>query len=101
MPSAQSGGSPARSLFKNIVRGSSIYSLALFVPQIASMVLVPITTRFLNRADYGILGLLEQVGSVFGLLLGASFSAGLGYFYFQTGSSEERRKIVSTTVFGA
>ena len=86
-----------RALFKDILHGSGLYSITVFGPVAASLILMPITTRYLTRADYSITDLLERVSIVVALLLGVNFSAALGYFYLR----EDRRRVVTTTVLGA
>jgi O-antigen/teichoic acid export membrane protein len=88
-------------LFKNIVQGSGLYSLATIGQRLASVILLPVLTRCLAPSDYGVMELLDQVGSVLATLLGANFSSGLGYFYFQTNTREDRGRVVGTTVMGA
>ncbi|HXJ42495.1 MAG TPA: oligosaccharide flippase family protein [Bryobacteraceae bacterium] len=101
MTSRQAAASSPRSVFRSILQASSLYSLALIVPRIVSVLLLPVITRLLTRADYGILDLLEQVGLVLALLLGAGFASGLGFFYFRADSPENRRRVVGTTMLGA
>lgn len=101
MSTAQSGAPSARSLFQSILRGSGLYSIALVGQRLAGVILLPIVTRFLTPADYGVLDLLEQVGTVLSLLLGGSFSSALGYFYFKRDSTAARRPVVGSTVMGA
>jgi O-antigen/teichoic acid export membrane protein len=81
--------------------GSGLYSVALFAPNLASIILVPVMTRSLTRADYGITDLLAQIGSVLNLLLGMNFSAALGYFYFGAETGEARRNVVGTSIVGS
>jgi O-antigen/teichoic acid export membrane protein len=94
-------GDSTLALFRGIAQGSSLYSIALIGQRVASLVLLPISTRFLTPVDYGISDLLEQVSVVISLLLGGSFSSSLGYFYFQEESAANRRQVVGTAVFGA
>lgn len=91
----------ARRLFKDMAHGSGIYLLGFIGQRMASLLMIPITTRFLTPADYGIADLLEQSTSVISLLLGGRLASALGYFYFQTDSEEARRPVVSTTILGA
>jgi O-antigen/teichoic acid export membrane protein len=99
--SEQAGAPSSAALFRNVLHGSGLYSISLVGQRVIGVALLTITTRFLAPADYGVLDLIEQVGSVLSLLLGASFSSALGYFYFQTESDLERRRVVTTTVLGA
>lgn len=95
------GPQPPAKLFKNMLHGSGLYSIAIVGQRVVGVALLPITTRFLAPSDYGVLDLLEQVGSVLSVLLGLAFSSALGYFYFQTPAGPERRRVVSTTVIGS
>ena len=78
-----------------------MYSIALIAQRMASLILAPITTRFLTPADYGILGLLEQTSFVLGVLLGGNFSSALGYFYVEANSRDARRPVIGTAILGA
>ncbi len=100
MSSAEPAVPSAHSLFKNILHGSSLYSIAQLLPTLASLLLVPITTRFLTRADYGIQDLLSQVSVVLSALMGWYFSLALGYFYFDAEPSL-RYRVVGTSVIGS
>ncbi len=102
MTPGQVAASSPRSVFRDILQGSSLYSIALIAPRAISVIMLPIITRYLSRADYGILDIMEQVGVVLSLLLGTSFSSALGYFYFASESTtESRRGVVGTAVAGA
>lgn len=101
MSSAQSATAPtSRSLFKDILQGSGIYSIAQILPTATSLLLVPITTRFLTPADYGIQDLMSQVFVVLSALLGWYYSVALGYFYFRA-EPEARYRVVGTSALGA
>ncbi|MBZ5580635.1 MAG: lipopolysaccharide biosynthesis protein [Acidobacteriia bacterium] len=69
--------------------------------RLASVALLPITTRFLTPADYGMADLLEQVGVILAIVLGLQFSSSLGYFYFRSEAREARRAVASTGIIGA
>jgi len=99
MSAAQGSEPSARSLFKSILQGSSLYSIAQVLPTATSLILVPVTTRFLTRADYGIQDLLSQVAIVLAALTGWYFSVALGYFYFQADPAD-RHRVVGTSVLG-
>ena len=101
MSSAQTSTLHRHSLFGEILRSSSLYSLAFFAPTVAGMLLLPVTTRGLTRADYAITDLLTQVSSVLTILLGMNFSAALGYFYFAAQPGEPRRLVVGTSILGS
>ncbi|MGD0500302.1 MAG: oligosaccharide flippase family protein [Bryobacteraceae bacterium] len=101
MSSAQAGAPSQGSLFRSMLHGSGVYSIAILGVPAASMILLPVTTRCLTTADYGVIDLLQRVNDVLSTLLGIGFSSALGYFYFQPGSGKDRRAVVGTAVLGA
>ena len=88
-------------LFRNLLRGSAFYTGALLAYRLAAIVVLPINTRFLSPADYGVLELLEQSVTVIGILLGVNLSLSLGYFYFETESPSQRTAAATTAFWGA
>lgn len=102
MPSGGPAGFvSSRKLFKDILQGSGIYLFGSIAQRFAGVLMIPITTRFLTTAEFGIADLLEQSTSVLSLLLGTRFGSALGYFYFETDSAESRRSVVTTSILGA
>ena len=90
-----------RRLFKDALQGTGIYLAGSIVQRIAGVLALPITTRFLTTAEFGIMDLLEQTTSTIGLLFGTRFGSALGYFYFEKDSAEGRRSVVTTSLLGA
>jgi len=82
------------------MHGSGIYSIAQVLPMITSVLLVPITTRYLTPADYAIQDLLSQVSLVVSALLGGYFAFSQGYFYFRA-EEKDRKTVVGTGVLGS
>ncbi len=93
-----------RALVKEMLQSSSLYSIAMIGQRLSSLIMVPILTRHLTPADYGALDLLEQIGVVTGVLLGANFSESLGYFYYHKDNQENHAgpgRTVTTTLIGS
>ena len=101
MPYPQSGASSSRSLFAQILQGTGLYSIAMFTQRIGGFIMLPIVTRGLSPAEYGISGVLEQIGVVLSLLLGSGFAWSLGYFYFKADSDQARRNVVGSILAGS
>lgn len=100
MASVQSDPASSRSLFKHIAQGSGLYSIVQVLPPLVSLILVPITTRVLTRADYGVQDLLSQVIVVISMLLGAYLGTSLGYFYYEA-EPARRKQVVGTSILGS
>jgi len=89
-----------RSLFRGIVIGSGLYSISLVGQKLISLVLLTITTRFLQTSDFGVLELLEQTITIVTMLLGLNVASALGYFYSKEETPEGRARTVGTTLGG-
>lgn len=89
------------SLFRNILRGTSLYLLAVIVMRITSLLLLPVSTRYITPAEYGVLDLVDQVGMVLALLLGGGLGSAFSFFYFREEAPEARRRVVGTALAGS
>ena len=99
-----SGTTPAahsQSIFGDLLKGTALYTVAVFFQRLAGVILLPLNTRYLNPTDYGVLELIEQVSTIVAVLLGMHISGSLGYFYFEKEDPAERNRVVSTTFLGA
>jgi O-antigen/teichoic acid export membrane protein len=80
-------------------RHAFVYGLANLILQAAGVVLLPLYTRCLSPADYGVLEVLGRLAETVGTcLLFGGFRQALGTFYLQSNREEERRAVVSTTL---
>lgn len=91
---------PARSIFRSMFEGTGVYSVLNIAQRLISLALLPIGTRYLTRADYGVIGLLDNTNIIFALLLGAQISSAFGYFYFEK-NGKTPSQVVGTTFGGA
>jgi O-antigen/teichoic acid export membrane protein len=66
-----------------LARGSLIYVIANFGIRGLNFFLLPLYTRFLSPADYGIISLAETIAAVLAAVLGLGLDAGVSRLYFQ------------------
>lgn len=66
-----------------LVRGSAIYALANFGIKALNFFLLPLYTRFLTPADYGVISLAETVAGVLATLFGMGLEPGVRRLFFQ------------------
>ncbi len=83
-----------------MVQGTGIYSLLTITQRVVALFLLPISTRYLTPADYGVLSLLEQTFVVVAILMGMQLSTAFGYFYFEKGGKTPSQ-VVGTTFGGS
>jgi len=91
------------SIFEQILRKSAIYTVALIAGKVASIVLLPLYTRYLTTADYGILDLLSSAQMFFELLVGVRLADGLLYYHAKAQYEEPgaEKAVVSSALHGA
>lgn len=86
---------------KRVFKDTTVYGLGSMLPKAAGIILVPIYTRFLVPADYGLMSLATMVTSMVGtiMLVGQNGSLTLYFRATQTeGNEEEIRSLLFSVV---
>jgi O-antigen/teichoic acid export membrane protein len=84
---------PNRSFLKHAV----IYGFGTMLIQAASIVLLPLYTRYLTPADYGILDIINRTGDILTVFLMANGLVGAVFtFYCQAETDKERAGVAAT-----
>lgn len=84
---------------KELFGHTLIYSFAWFASSCASVLLLPVYTKYLSKTDYGILELLDYTNIIMTLIVLAGFNVAIPKFYNEAESPGEKRKVISTGVF--
>lgn len=92
--SKRHGGFGLRRLGKD----TAIYGFGTVLSRAASLIMLPVYTRYLTPADYGVLQLLEMTVNVVAILLATGAGAGVMRFYFKYESEAERHSVFSTAL---
>jgi len=77
---------------------SIIYGLGTLVRNIASFIMLPIYTRYLNPEDYGAVEMLTLSVSLFSLLIGLRITQSMFRFYLLEENIELKKRVVSTVL---
>jgi O-antigen/teichoic acid export membrane protein len=86
--------------FTKILRKGAWYFAASILTKAAGIVLVPIYTRYLSPAEYGILGSLDAIARLLPLLMSFYLDAAfIRYYYEERATSRERVKTLYSTQF--
>jgi O-antigen/teichoic acid export membrane protein len=88
-------------VYRTILKSSGVYGAGIIAQRIASVILLPVYTRYLTPRDYGTLELLDVSLSVFGILAGSCFTNALFYFYSKAAAGKERNVVISTALLAA
>ncbi len=86
-------------LSKSIFSHSILYSLTMVSSSIASVLLLPVYTRYLSQADYGILEVLTYSNGIFRIILISGFHTALSRFYHGEEIPDRKKKVVTTGIF--
>lgn len=77
-------------------REAVIYGLGMVLSRAASIIMLPLYTRMLTPADYGLLQMLDMTVEVVSILVSAGAVTGVMRFYFKTDDPEHRRRVVGS-----
>jgi O-antigen/teichoic acid export membrane protein len=83
---------------KELLRHSAIYGLGSIVARVLGVLLLPLYTRYLSPADYGLIETLVALSAVLAALVAQGMKSAFFRFYFDS-DDEERRLLVVRTAF--
>lgn len=78
---------------------TAIYAIGVGLQNITSLVMLPIYTRYLAPADYGVVEILSMILDVTLMVFGLRADQGLFRYYHAETSLESRNTVVSTVLF--
>ena len=81
-------------------RHAVIYGLGIVLQRALSFVMLPVYTRYLTPADYGVLALIEMTLDVIAIFAGAQLALGVFRFYHKAETRHEKGVVVSTALIG-
>jgi len=81
---------------KFLLKHTSIYGLGTVVGQAVSFLLLPLYTRYLTPADYGIMALVNATMGLIGVVVGLGINNAMSRFYFDFDDPKDRNKVIST-----
>lgn len=89
-------------LAKRLVQSTATYAVSMFLSRISSLVMLPVYTRYLSPADYGVLELIDVSMFAVATVLGMGLTGdALYYFYARATSEEQRETLVSTLLLAS
>lgn len=82
-----------------LIRHSSIYAVGGILRQLVGFIMLPIYTRYLTPADYGVIALLVFGVSLIELVFGARLGNSLPKFYYEQKTESAKSSVISTALF--
>jgi O-antigen/teichoic acid export membrane protein len=99
-PAEESATAPKESPFRmrRLGKNGLIYGGGIFLNKAVAFLMLPIYTRFLTPADYGILQLIDMTIEVVSILAGSRMGAAVFRYYHKSDSVQERHQVLSTAL---
>lgn len=94
--SAQTGGSSFQ--MSRIGRHTLVYGLGMLLTKGVSFIMLPVYTRYLTPADYGVMELIGMTLDIIAIVAGAKLALGVFRFYHKAETQPEKDAVVSTTL---
>lgn len=81
---------------QQMVRHSAIYATGNISRQLVGFIMLPIYTQYLTPSDYGVIGLLVFLVSLFEIILGGHMFQAVPKFYHQENDQVRKNSVVTT-----
>lgn len=81
---------------KNVLKHSFIYTVGNMLSKIVGFFMIPVYTRYLTPADYGVLELVTLVSVVLSMLLSLRLTSALTRYYHEYNDPADKNRLVST-----
>lgn len=88
--------SGSKTSLRRLGRDTTLYTVSILLTRAVSFVMLPVYTRYLTPADYGVLQMLDMAVDIAAILLTAGVTSGTQKFYFAAQSDDERTEVIST-----
>jgi len=93
---ARDDGRFVASEIRQLGKHAMVYGVGIAVGRLAGLIMLPIYTRFLTQADYGVLELLTVTVDFLGTIASVGIGSAVFKFYTDAETDDEKRALVST-----
>lgn len=86
---------------KSLGKQSAIYGAGIILGKLASFIMLPVYTRYLTPADYGVLELLSMTIDVIGMIAGIGLGSAVFKFYADAEEGRGKAEVIGTAGLSA
>ncbi|MGC8783089.1 MAG: lipopolysaccharide biosynthesis protein [Armatimonadota bacterium] len=83
-------------MLRSLVKDSAVYAVGTIASRLVGFIMIPIYTRVLTPADYGIIETIVRLVDVIGLFLALGLAEALLRHYYLAKDEQERRRLIAT-----
>ncbi|HSM06827.1 MAG TPA: oligosaccharide flippase family protein [Longimicrobiales bacterium] len=98
MSSSEESGNRGEGLRARLGKQTAMYTLGLLAGRALSFLSLPIYTRLLTPADYGVIQLIEMTFDMLTILAGSRIGHGVFRFYHKATRDEDKKAVLSTAL---
>lgn len=84
--------------YRDLLKHSGIYGLGHILSRLASVLLLPVYTRYLGPAEYGVLAIVDLLVALLGIVLASGTVRALNRYHFEADTERERDRLWWTGV---
>lgn len=88
-------------LLRQLGKHTLVYTAGIIIGKVASFVMLPVYTRYLTPADYGVLELLGMTIDVIGMITSIGIVTGVFKFYSEDNNQTGKNAVISTAALSA
>lgn len=85
-------------MVKSFLKDSGVYAIGVILGRLVGFVMIPVYTRALSPADYGVVETITRLVDICGLVLGLGVTGALLRFYHAAGNAESRNRLIASTM---
>ena len=83
---------------RRVGRHTLVYGAGMMLTRAVSFIMLPVYTRFLTPADYGVMELIGMTLDIISIVAGAKLALGIFRYYHQAEGERDRNAVVSTAL---
>src|SRR5690242_17381555 len=87
---------PESASLQRLGRHTVIYAVGILAGKAAAFIMLPLYTRYLTPADYGVLELIEMTLDLIAIVAGSRLGAGVFRLYHDAETEEQRRSVLGS-----
>jgi O-antigen/teichoic acid export membrane protein len=84
---------------KQLARSSLVYGLGNYGVKLVGFLLIPVYTRYLSPADYGVMALVSTFGQALFIFLNLGQSTALFRFYYEDDTAAGRQRVIAGSLW--
>jgi len=85
-------------MLRTLVKDSAVYAVGTIASRLVGFIMIPVYTRVLTPADYGIIETIIRLVDIIGLLLSLGLAEALLRHYYLAKTDEERNRLIGTVL---